>query len=113
GAIRRRGLHTLASERGPRVLQRRSLLHELLTRGQDDRDLLDDLLARLPQREFVEIAEAVLGDASGIDRVILRTGLREGGRERVRIQKREPVATCMQLVTQRLAVDARVFDEDV
>src|SRR5690606_18574343 len=103
----------LASERGARVRRSGLLMYQLLTRAENDANLLDDHLLRLPEAEFVGIPKAILSDPATVERVVLGQTIAERFPDGPRVEKRERILLSVELIGDKLAVDARVLDAEV
>src|SRR5690606_20575807 len=106
-------LDGLASERGARVRRSGLLMYQLLTRAENDANLLDDHLLRLPEAEFVGIPKAILSDPATVERVVLGQTIAERFPDGPRVEKRERILLSVELIGDKLAVDARVLDAEV
>jgi hypothetical protein len=102
-------LDGLPRQCGASVLGRCLLLHKLLARAENDPDLLDDDLLRLPDAKFVRVSEAKLRNSLAVERIVLRLSIPEGFPYGAGIQEREGEAFLVKLIAEGLAVDACVL----
>ena len=111
GLIRLGRLHHLLLENMTHIAIGRELAQELLAGGQKRANLLQGGLSGLPQGQFILVAIGILGDLAGVGRVVL-VGDLEGPFDLVRALDRDGEAALVELVAQRLGVDASGFNAD-
>src|SRR5215217_1214037 len=91
GAVRRRRLNDLASQRGARVLRGGLLLDELLSGRENHLDLFDQDLLGLPEPKLIGIASSVFSDLPAVEGIALGLPIAEGLPDLPRIQERQGI----------------------